>query len=196
MNITEVLSKELNLTAKQVEAAAALLDEGNTVPFISRYRKEVTGGMDDEVLRQFEQRLNYLRSFEKRKEEIWTAIDEQGKMTPEIEAMLENAKILSELEDIYRPYRPKRRTRAGVAKEKGLEPLADWILTQEAGEPAEKAAEFLNEQVETVEDALAGACDIIAEAISDTPQTRALLRALALGEGVIESCAAKEEDST
>ncbi|MBO5783690.1 MAG: RNA-binding transcriptional accessory protein, partial [Clostridia bacterium] len=196
MNIVEALSKELNLTVSQVEAAAALLDEGNTVPFISRYRKEVTGGMDDEVLRQFEQRLNYLRSFEKRKEEIWTAIDEQGKMTPEIEAMLNSAKILSELEDIYRPYRPKRRTRASVAKEKGLEPLADWILSQEAGEPAEKAAEFLNEQVETVEDALAGACDIIAEAISDTPQTRALLRALALGEGVIESCAAKEEDST
>ena len=196
MNIFEVLSKELNITLSQVEAAAGLLDEGNTVPFISRYRKEVTGGMDDEVLRQFEQRLAYLRAFEKRREEIRAAIEEQGKLTDEIVAMLENAKILSELEDIYRPYRPKRRTRAGVAKEKGLEPLANWILEQNDGDPTAQAQEYLNEQVETAEEALAGANDIIAELISDTPQTRALLRALALGEGVIASCAAKDEDST
>ncbi len=196
MDIVKTLSQELNVTAAQVEAAAALLDEGNTVPFISRYRKEVTGGMDDEVLRRFEQRLQYLRSFEKRREEIRVAIEEQGRLTEEIEAMLDQAKILSELEDIYRPFRPKRRTRAGVAKEKGLEPLAMLIWEQGEIDPIVEAAAYRNEQVETVEDALAGANDIMAEMISDTPQTRALLRALALGEGVIESCAAKDEDST
>ncbi len=196
MNIFQTLSQELSLTLAQVEAATALLDEGNTVPFISRYRKEVTGGMDDEVLRNFEQRLGYLRSFEKRREEIRTAIDEQGKLTPEIETMLGNAKILSELEDIYRPFRPKRRTRAGVAKEKGLEPLALLIWEQGGIDPVEAAGNYLNEQVESVEAALAGANDIMAEMISDTPQTRARLRTLAMSEGMISSVAAQDEDST
>ncbi len=196
MNIFDVLSKELSLTLSQVQAAAALLDEGNTVPFISRYRKEVTGGMDDEVLRNFEQRLAYLRSFEKRREEIFETISNQGNMTDEIEAMLASAKLLSELEDIYRPFRPKRHTRAGIAKEKGLEPLALVIFEQEGIDPEREAEAYLTEKVETVQDALAGACDIIAEKISDDPKTRARLRALALSEGVIESVAAKDEDST
>lgn len=199
MDIFKTISQELSISEKQTEAAVKLLDEGNTVPFIARYRKEVTGSLDDQVLRKLSDRLIYLRGFEERKEAISNAITEQEKMTPEIEAMLNNAKTLSELEDIYRPFKPKRKTRASVAKEKGLEPLSNAILAQSktAMPPIKMAESYVNpgNGVNTPEEALQGAMDIIAELISDTPQTRKLLRDLAIAEGMIESKAAKEEDS-
>ncbi len=199
MDIFATIASELNITVKQTEAAVKLLDEGNTVPFIARYRKEVTGSLDDQVLRKLSDRLTYLRNFEERLETIRAAITEQEKMTDEIEAMLNNAKTLSELEDIYRPFKPKRKTRASVAKEKGLQPLADEILKQEKNslKPIEMAACCINEEkgVKTAEEALQGAMDIIAETISDTPQTRKLLRELAIREGFIDSSNTKEEDS-
>lgn len=183
MDILAQLSKELSIPQSKVEAAVKLLDDGNTVPFIARYRKEVTGSLDDAQLRDIEDRLHYLRSFEERKGEIYNAIDSQGKMTPEIAAALENAKTLTELEDIYRPYKQKRRTRASVAREKGLEDLALALLMQEdctADEINEKASGFINEElgVENIEQALDGACDIIAEDVSDNAEYRRELRAL------------------
>lgn len=200
MDIIKQIAQELNIKETQASAAVALLDEGNTVPFIARYRKEVTGSLDDDVLRDLSERLDYLRGFEKRREEIRHTIEEQGNMTAEIAAMLNGAKILSELEDIYRPFKPKRRTRASVAKEKGLEPLAQKIFAQEKGspKPIKLASEFIDEEkgVATAEEALAGALDIIAEIVSDTPQTRSLLRTIAFALGVIESSATKDEDST
>lgn len=199
MDIFATIASELNITVKQTEAAVKLLDEGNTVPFIARYRKEVTGSLDDQVLRKLSDRLTYLRNFEERLETIRTAILEQEKMTDEIEAMLAGAKTLSELEDIYRPFKPKRKTRASVAKEKGLQPLADEILKQEKNslKPIEMAADYINEEkgVMSAEEALQGAMDIIAETVSDTPQTRKLLRELAVREGFIDSANTKEEDS-
>lgn len=199
MDIFATIASELNITVKQTEAAVKLLDEGNTVPFIARYRKEVTGSLDDQVLRKLSDRLTYLRNFEERLETIRTAILEQEKMTDEIEAMLAGAKTLSELEDIYRPFKPKRKTRASVAKEKGLQPLADEILKQEKNslKPIEMAADYINEEkgVMSAEEALQGAMDIIAETVSDTPQTRKLLRELAVREGFIDSVNTKEEDS-
>ena len=199
MDIFKAISQELNITEKQTEAAVKLLDEGNTVPFIARYRKEVTGSLDDQVLRKLSDRLTYLRNFEERREAIKEAIVSQEKMTDEIAAMLENATTLSQLEDIYRPFKPKRKTRASVAKEKGLQPLADLILAQEKNSPAplKLAEDYINEEkgVASAEEALQGATDIIAEFISDTPQTRGLIRDLALRDGVISSVNAKEEDS-
>ena len=183
MDILAKLSEELSIPQSKVEAAVALLDDGNTVPFIARYRKEVTGSLDDGQLRDLEERLHYLRSFETRKNEIYNAIDTQGKMTPEIAAALDGAKTLTELEDIYRPYKQKRRTRASVAREKGLEDLALTLLMQEectADEINEKASGFINEElgVENIEQALDGACDIIAEDVSDNAEYRRELRAL------------------
>ncbi len=199
MDIFNTIAIELNITPKQTEAAVKLLDEGNTVPFIARYRKEVTGSLDDQILRKLSDRLTYLRNFCERLEAIRSAITEQEKMTDEIEALLNNAKTLSELEDIYRPFKPKRKTRASVAKEKGLQPLADEILKQEKDSPLpiELASAYINEEkgVNSAEEALQGAMDIIAEAISDTPQTRKLLRELSIREGFIESRNTKEEDS-
>ncbi len=199
MDIFATIASELNITVKQTEAAVTLLDEGNTVPFIARYRKEVTGSLDDQILRKLSDRLTYLRNFEERLETIRAAITEQEKMTDEIEAMLSGAKTLSELEDIYRPFKPKRKTRASVAKEKGLQPLADEILKQEKNspKPIEMAVAYINEEkgVKSAEEALQGAMDIIAETISDTPQTRKLLRELAIREGFIDSANTKEEDS-
>jgi len=199
MDIFKTISQELNITEKQTEAAVKLLDEGNTVHFIARYRKEVTGSLDDQVLRKLSDRLIYLRGFEERKDAIFNAITEQEKMTPEIEALLNNAKTLSELEDIYRPFKPKRKTRASIAKEKGLEPLSNAILMQSktAQPPLQMAESYVNPEkgVNTPEEALQGAMDIIAELISDTPQTRKLLRDLAISDGMIESKSATEEDS-
>ena len=198
MNINKQLAEELNLKEEQIEKTVALIDEGCTVPFIARYRKEVTGSLDDTTLRTLEDRLNYLRNLEKRKEEVAKAITEQGKMTEEIALALENAKILTEVEDIYRPYKPKRKTRASVAREKGLGPLAEKIFAQEDETVPEKEAEaYINEEkgVMTVEDALQGAMDVIAEDISDSADYRKAIRAMTYDFGTLVSKQAKEEDS-
>ena len=200
MNILETLAKELNITLTQVEKTVELIDEGNTIPFIARYRKEVTGSLDDEILRKFEERLNYLRNIEKRREEVTELIRAQDKLTPEIEEAIKNAVTITEIDDIYRPFRPHRKTRASVAKEKGLEPLALLILEQrEAYEPSlgELADGFIDAEkgVETREQAFAGACDIIAESISDNAEYRKEIRRLTFQFGLVTSKANTEEDS-
>ena len=200
MNIFETLAKELNITLTQVEKTVALIDEGNTIPFIARYRKEVTGSLDDEILRKFEERLNYLRNIEKRREEVTELIRAQDKLTPEIEEAIKNAVTITEIDDIYRPFRPHRKTRASVAKEKGLEPLALLILEQKATyEPSldEIADTYIDAEkgVENREQAFAGACDIIAESISDNAEYRKEIRRLTFGFGLVTSKANTEEDS-
>ncbi len=200
MNIIETLAKELNLKADQVEKTVALIDEGNTIPFIARYRKEVTGSLDDTVLRDLNDRLTFLRNLEKRKQEVSDLITAQEKMTPEIQAAIDAAKTVTEVEDIYRPFRPHRKTRASVAREKGLEPLAELLLAQEKTyDPSieEQAAAYINEEkgVLSVEDALQGARDIIAEDISDNAEYRKELRALTFENGTLNAHAAKDEDS-
>ena len=200
MNIIETIAKELNLTQDQVEKTVALIDEGNTIPFIARYRKEVTGSLDDTILRTLEERLNYLRNIEKRKEEVRNLIDAQGKLTDEILAAIEAAVTITEVDDIYRPFRPHRKTRASVAREKGLEPLAELLMAQENEyTPAieEQAAAYIDEEkgVKSVEDALAGARDIIAEDVSDNAGYRKALRRQTFSYGSLVVRAAKEEDS-
>ena len=200
MNIFETLAKELNITLTQVEKTVALIDEGNTIPFIARYRKEVTGSLDDEILRKFEERLNYLRNIEKRREEVTELIRAQDKLTPEIEEAIKNAVTITEIDDIYRPFRPHRKTRASVAKEKGLEPLALLILEQNATyEPSldEIADTYIDAEkgVENREQAYAGACDIIAESISDNAEFRKEIRRLTFQFGLVTSKANTEEDS-
>ncbi|MBQ9979344.1 MAG: RNA-binding transcriptional accessory protein [Clostridia bacterium] len=200
MNIFETLAKELNITLTQVEKTVALIDEGNTIPFIARYRKEVTGSLDDEILRKFEERLNYLRNIEKRREEVTELIRAQDKLTPEIEEAIKKAVTITEIDDIYRPFRPHRKTRASVAKEKGLEPLALLILEQRAAyEPSlnDIADGFIDAEkgVENREQAFAGACDIIAESISDNAEYRKEIRRLTHQFGLITSKANTEEDS-
>ena len=177
MDIALQLAKELQIKKEQVDVTIKLIDEGNTIPFIARYRKELHGSMDDTTLRQLETRLTSLRNLEERKATVLASIEEQGKLTEELEKEIENALTLSEVEDLYRPYKQKRRTRATVAKEKGLEPLALAIYAQDGADPAELAAEYINPElgVETVEDALAGASDIIAEMISDDADIRKAL---------------------
>ena len=186
--IIQIIANELGVKVSQVENTVKLIDEGNTIPFIARYRKEVTGGLSDEQLRDLGERLNYLRNLEARKEEVKNLIDEQGKLTDEIVTALENAKILAEVEDIYRPYKQKKRTRATVAKEKGLEPLADIIIKQEeAKDINEIAQDFIDAEkgVETTEDAIAGAMDIIAENISDNAKYRKEIKRLCYRDGLI-----------
>ena len=198
MDITKIIAEELNVKVSQVEAAVRLIDEGNTIPFIARYRKEATGGLSDEVLRELGERLAYLRNLEARKEEVKNAIENQGKLTDEIVNSLALAKTLAEVEDIYRPYKQKKRTRATIAKEKGLEPLATIIYMQLEKRPIEEVAkEYIDAEkgIETVEEALAGAKDIIAEIISDEPKYRKEIKRLCYREGKIESKAAKEEKS-
>ncbi len=200
MNIIETLARELNLTVDQVEKTVALIDEGNTIPFIARYRKEVTGSLDDTVLRSLDERLTALRNLEKRKEEVKNLIDAQGKLTPELILAIDNAATVTEVDDIYRPYRPKRKTRASVARERGLEPLAELIMKQlEVYDPAiEVQAEAYidpEKEVNTVEDALQGAMDIIAEDVSDNAEFRKKIRALTIANGSIATKAAKDEDS-
>ncbi len=193
-----ILARELSLRPEQVCAAVALLDAGNTIPFIARYRKEATGSLDDQVLRTLSERLEYLRGLDKRREEIVRALTEQGALTEALTAQIEKAATLAELEDIYRPFRPKRRTRATVAKERGLEPLANWLLVQPVkGDPFEKAASFIDAEkdVPDVETALAGARDIIAEMVSDDADLRKQLRELLTRESVVVTKAAKDEDS-
>ena len=197
MDFVNRLAAEFKLRPQQVQAAVELLDAGNTIPFIARYRKEATGSLDDQVLREMAERLEYLRNLEKRREEIADSLEEQGVLTDELKAQLAKAVTLSELEDIYRPFRPKRRTRATVAKERGLEPLALWLMLQQAGDPAAEAAKYVDpeKEVPDAETALAGARDILAETVSDSAEIRKELRALLNREGVIRSRAAKEEDS-
>ena len=184
-----IIAKELGVKPGQVEAAITLLDEGNTVPFIARYRKEVTGELQDEQLRTVEERIKYLRNLEARRQEIINAITEQEKMTDELMASLMKAVKLQELEDLYLPYRPKKRTRAMIARERGLEPLADMILndTVTTGDPLDIAKEYISEEVPTPEDAIQGASDIVAEIVSDSADFRATLRKRMWKEGFIQA---------
>ena len=197
--IIQIIADELNIKKSQVENTIKLIDEGNTIPFIARYRKEVTGGLSDEVLRTFGERLNYLRNLEKRKEEVTNSIEEQGKLTEEIVKDLENAVTLAEVEDIYRPYKQKKKTRATVAKAKGLEPLAEIILAQEETKNLQEiAAEYISEEkeVKTVEEAIQGALDIIAEMISDNPEYRKLIKQIVYSKGIIKTTATKPEEKS
>ena len=197
MDMIKVLSAELNQPASYIENVIALMDEGNTIPFIARYRKELHGGMDDTTLRKLEERVQYLRNLDKRREEIRNGIDNQGKLTEELIATIDAAVTLAELEDIYRPYKQKRRTRATVAREKGLAPLAELLFAQEKGCPAPEvaAAEYIDEEkgVNTIEEALAGASDIIAELISDDADIRKNLRELYTKKGELQCGKASEE---
>lgn len=196
MDIIRKLTEELKVERWQVEAAVKLIDEGNTIPFISRYRKEVTGSLNDEQLRDLFERLNYLRNLEEKKEQVLASIEEQGKLDEELKAKILAAETLVVVEDLYRPFRPKRRTRASVAKEKGLDGLAGFILAQETGEPLEKeAAKYVSEEkgVESAADALQGAKDIIAEAISDEADYRIYIRNITFEEGKIISTAKDEK---
>ena len=196
VNIEQRLVKELEITLKQVENVIKLLDEGNTVPFISRYRKEQTGGLSDYVLRKFFERLTYLRNLKERKEDVLRLIDEQGKLNDDIVKALEKADTLTEVEDIYRPYKQKKRTRATIALEKGLKPLADLILEGSfKGNLNEEASKYIDEEkkVLTVEEAINGSLDIVAEAISDDASFRKWIRELVMREGKIESKGSSEE---
>ena len=199
MDITAILCQEFHLKKQQCENVLKLIDDGNTIPFIARYRKEMTDSLDDQVLREIFERLQYLRGLDKRRSEIESALQEQGNLTDELSAKLAAASALAELEDLYRPFRPKRRTRATIAKEKGLEPLALLLLMQnEKKKTPEQIAEALiqpDKGVETVEDALQGARDILAEQFSDDADARKKLRELAFRTGVLESKKAKDEDS-
>ena len=200
MNIIEKLAQEFNLKVEQVEKTVELIDEGNTIPFIARYRKEVTGSLDDGIVRDLNDRLTFLRNIEKRKEEVSALITAQEKMTPEIQAAIDAAQTITEVDDIYRPFRPHRKTRASVAREKGLEPLAELLYAQEPsyGPAIEVQAEaYINEEkgVASVEEALQGAKDIIAENISDNAEFRKELRRLSFEFGLLSTKQAKEEDS-
>ena len=198
MNILQTIANELNIKEQQVENTVKLIDDGNTIPFIARYRKEVTGNLSDEILRDLGERLNYLRNLESRKEEVSRLIEEQGKLTEELKQDIEKAVTLSELEDIYRPYKQKKKTRATVAKAKGLEPLATIIYMQlEKKDIYEIAKEYINEekQVNSVDEAINGALDIIAENVSDNAEYRKRIKKLCLREAVIISKGAKEEKS-
>jgi len=198
MDYTGILARELSLRPQQVQAAVELLDAGNTIPFIARYRKEATGSLDDQVLRELSERLEYLRNLDKRREEIRKSLAEQEVLTEELEKRLAEAGTLSELEDLYRPYRPKRRTRAIIARERGLEPLALWLMIQDPrGDPLKEAEKYIDpeKEVPDAESALAGARDILAEDISDDADIRKVLREMISREGVLVTKAAKEEDS-
>lgn len=197
MDIINVIATELGVKDTQVQKTIELLDEGNTVPFIARYRKEATGNLSDEQLRDLNDRLTYLRNLEARKQEVTTSIENQGKMTEEIAAALAQAMTLADVEDIYRPYKQKKKTRATVAKAKGLEPLANDIFTQESTSSIyEEAKNYLNDEVETPEDALAGAKDIIAEQISDDTEFRKMIKKIYNKEAVIKTEGTKPEEKT
>ena len=196
MDIIQKIKEELQVEKWQVEAAVKLIDEGNTIPFISRYRKEATGSLNDEQLRNLDERLTYLRSLEDKKEQVLKSIEEQGKLTDELKEKILAAQTLVVVEDLYRPYRPKRKTRASIAKEKGLEPLAEYILRQEATEPVlNEAAKYASEEkeVKTPEEALQGAQDIIAEMISDDADHRLYIRNITVEEGIVSSTAKDEK---
>lgn len=197
MDVIKRLDAELDLGEKRIIAAVNLIDEGNTIPFIARYRKEVTGNLTDEDLRKLSDRLVYLRGLDERINTVLKSIEEQGKLTDDLKLQIENVKTLSELEDLYRPYKPKKKTRGSVAKEKGLEPLAKIILDEDTSVDLEnEAKKFLNEEkgVKSVEDALNGAKDIVAEVISDDPEVRKLLKAMILKEGLVHSTEIKVDE--
>ncbi|MBE6638134.1 MAG: RNA-binding transcriptional accessory protein [Ruminococcaceae bacterium] len=198
MDILQKLADEFSLKPEQVEKTVGLIDEGSTIPFIARYRKEVTGSLDDTVLRELFDRLTYLRNLEKRKEEVSRAITDLGLMTEEVAQSLEAAEILTEVEDIYRPFRPKRKTRASTAKEKGLLPLSEYLMAQEKdADPLAQAALYINEEkgVNSIEEALAGAMDIIAETISDNAEYRKDIRQMTTEQGILQVKQASEDDS-
>ena len=208
--IIKIIAEELNIKTSQVENTIKLIDEGNTIPFIARYRKEVTGGLSDETLRTLGERLNYLRNLEQRKQEVLNSIEEQGKLTDEILQAVAIAKTLAEVEDIYRPYKQKKKTRATVAKAKGLEPLAQIILEQKETTPiVEIAKQYINidqlseedkknkdKVVATAEDAIQGALDIIAEDISDNAKYRKEIKRQCYREGLIQTKAANPEEKS
>ena len=192
MDIIKTLQQELNIRYSQAEAAVKLIDEGNTIPFIARYRKEATGSLNDEVLRALDERLRYLRNLEEKKEQVISTIREQGKLTEELERQIREAATMVAVDDLYRPYRPKRRTRAMIAREKGLEPLAERIAAQELGRPAlEEAADFVSEErgVADAAEALAGAMDILAEQISDNAVYRTYIRRITTDQGQLQAAA-------
>lgn len=200
MNIIEILAGEFGLKQQQVEHTVNLIDEGNTIPFIARYRKEATGGLSDVILRNLDERLTYLRNLEDRKEEVIRLIDEQGKLTDELKEEVLKAEVLQRVEDLYKPYKKKKATRASKAKEKGLEPLAMvfWEQKEENGNPKDFAEKYINEEkgVETPDAAIKGACDIIAEMISDNPELNAVIREKTAESGVINTEAVNKEEST
>lgn len=200
MNIIEILAAEFKLKVSQVEQTVALIDEGNTIPFIARYRKEVTGGMSDVVLRDLDERLTYLRNLQERKEEVIRLIDEQGKLTDEVKAQIEEAQVLQRVEDLYKPFKKKKATRASKAREKGLAPLAELFMAQEieSGSPAEFAKGYISEELGVADEAEAiqGACDIIAEMISDDPEITATVREKTCASGVINTEAVDAEEKT
>ena len=196
MDINQKITEELNVKRWQVDAAVKLIDEGNTIPFIARYRKEATGTLDDEQLRKLYERLNYLRNLEEKKEQVLSSIEEQGKLTEELKKQILAAETLVVVEDLYRPYRPKRRTRATIAKEKGLEPLAAVITLQKMSRPVEEEAKaYVNpeKEVNTVAEAIAGARDIIAESISDEADYRSWIRKITMQKGRLISTAKDEK---
>lgn len=196
MDIIKAIASELNVRNGQVEAAVKLIDEGCTIPFISRYRKEATGALNDEQLRNLDERLKYLRNLEDKKAQVLASIEEQGMLTDELKSQIEKAETMVAVEDLYRPYRPKRRTRATIAKEKGLEPLANIVLLQMTKEPLLKTAqEYVSDEkeVRSAEDALAGAMDIIAESVSDNAAYRTKIRELTFKEGILRSTAKDAE---
>ncbi len=199
MDINQTIAKEFHLTETHADNIIGLLDEGNTIPFIARYRKEMTGNIDDRVLRELSERLNYLRNLEKRKEEIRSSIAEQGKLTPEIEKAISEASTMTEAEDIYLPYKKKRKTRASVAVEKGLSPLADFMLNgTDSDDPYAEAEKYIDDEkgVPSAKEALAGAMDIIAEIMSDNAATRKKLRNLFVNNGQISSCYVKGKEES
>ena len=195
-SISEILSQELGQKLQYIENVISLIDEGNTIPFIARYRKEMHGAMDDTVLRTLETRLTYLRNLQTRRDEVKNSIENQGKLTEELSAAIDNAATLAEVEDLYRPYKQKRRTRGSIAREKGLEPLAAAIFAQDGNDPAVLAQDYVNPEkgVETVEDALAGASDIIAEDLSDDADIRKALRELISRKAVL-TCTAEDPEA-
>ena len=196
MDIVKKIAAELEIRPQQVEAVIKLIDEGNTIPFIARYRKEAHGSLNDEQLRNLSERLTYLRTLEEKKEQVLATIEEQGKLTDDLKAQILAAETQVLVEDLYRPYRPKRRTRAIIAKEKGLEPLAQIILAQEVTESLETIAkQYVSEEkeVKDVADAIAGARDIIAEQISDNADYRKYIRDITREEGILTSTAKDEK---
>ena len=195
-SITEILASELGQKLEYVENVVTLIDEGNTIPFIARYRKELHGAMDDTVLRELETRLTYLRNLQTRREEVKRSIENQGKLTEELSAAIDAAATMTEVEDLYRPYKQKRRTRATMAREKGLAPLAQAIFRQEGLDPRVLAQDYLDPEkgVETIDDALQGASDIIAEDLSDDAAIRRSLRDLVMRKGLL-TCKAEDPDT-
>ena len=195
MEISQQLTEEFNLRPEHVDNVIKLLDEGNTIPFIARYRKEMTGAINDQVLREFNDRYEYLKNLNKRKSEVAAAITEQGKMTEEIQLAIDNAQTMTEIEDVYRPFKQKKKTRASVAIEKGLQPLAEFILAQ-AGDPYAEAEKFVNAEkgVKTVAEAISGAKDVIAEIISDNAELRKKLRSLLENHGEMQVKMVKDDE--